>query len=481
MIDITGKLPVCITDKLSNLGVVVSDVNEVGDDIDITLTRNGVKTVLYAIYIGGYKWNIETLDDAANLFPVLEEGDSVSIDNITKLFVNTINSSLILSFNPLGNIKYGLQDKVNKIKDKVSDVKKKVGDVIKDRIDADQAEQFLRENSGKFKYTFHDERDNQDKKKTLDTASINVGKVEPYGDKGNYKVLTGNPSTGDYQVWHLFRSGNNIRMVELKAGLESEEALWVYDNNLPKEYSEEDWNPEAAEDNTVEGQTEDGTAEDTDEAEYVMVEGEEDNLVEGTDNTEQAEGTDNTEQAEETETVTTSEENNVVEGETDEEKEKKEKEKEETEELIQSEYDNVTEDKKKKKSKYNGMNVTGCSKPDGTVVMASLILSTLSDFREGIKKIKLAEEPRQFLTKLLTELKQLPQEEISKITKDSNNNVLLLNFGNTDLTTENYVGQFELYNDRIIAKLIGIDGITGKDAGDMCIQTLKKINQKSSQ
>ena len=55
---------------------------------------------------------------------------------------------------------------------------------------------------------------------------------------------------------------------------------------------------------------------------------------------------------------------------------------------VDIEEDNIIESKPKKKSKYNGMNVTGCVEGDGTVVMASFIGSNLIS-KKNVKEFKL--------------------------------------------------------------------------------------------
>ena len=238
--DIYGKIPKSLEQALSRLNVVTNDIQTLGDDIDIMFDKNGVTTVLYAIYVGNGKWVVDELFDDANLFPTLEEGDSISLDAITKLFVNTIKSNAILSFNPLGRVKYGIKDKIEGIKD----VGKKIKDWATDKLYAEDAETFIRKN-GPFRRTFTDTRDGVTRtKKDYNAGRANVGKIEQMGKMGHYKVLTGNPATQDFQVWHLYKNGNKIRCLDVKTGLKPQEAQWVYDNNMPKSWSEADWNPE---------------------------------------------------------------------------------------------------------------------------------------------------------------------------------------------------------------------------------------------
>lgn len=239
---ITGKIPSILKDKLDSIGIETSNTVEAGNDLDLTFGD----TYLYGIYVGDGKWVVDELDDSSNLFPQIEEGDTVSLDFISKLFMQNINSSLIVSFNPLGKIKYGLQDVGKGIGRAAGKVGKAVADWGADRIDANQAENFIRK-KGQFRYKAVDPRDGKTKEYNLDSKNINVGKVEKLDKMGHYKVLTGNPDTQDFQVWHLYRNGNKIRCLDLKAQLQAQEAQWVYDNNVPNSWTKEDWNPSGEE------------------------------------------------------------------------------------------------------------------------------------------------------------------------------------------------------------------------------------------
>jgi hypothetical protein len=242
MIKVTGKIPSILNDKLHSAGIETEGIIEGGDDLDVTFGD----TYLYGIYVGDGKWVVDELDDSSNLFPQIEVGDTISLDFISKLFMQNINSSLIVSFNPLGKLKYGLQDVGKGIGRAAGKVGKAVADWGADRIDADQAQDFLRK-KGSFRYKAVDPRDGQTKEYKLDSKGVNVGKVEKLDKMGHYKVLTGNPDTQDFQVWHLYRNGNKIRCLDLKAQLQPQEAQWVYDNDIPKSWTEEDWNPSGEE------------------------------------------------------------------------------------------------------------------------------------------------------------------------------------------------------------------------------------------
>lgn len=450
--EITGKLPKVIVDRLSNVGVVTDGIITNTDDIDITITKNGTPTVLYAIYIGDGKWSVDSIEDNANLFPSLNEGDTIGVDYISKLFVSSIRSSLvqegdnlIVSFNPLGAVAYGLKDVGTKVVDKVKDVGSKIGDFVKDRIDADQAEEYIRK-SGPIKVSYIDKRDNKKKKMNYSTSDINVGKIEPLGKQGHYKVLTGNPETQDFQVWHLYRNGNKIRTVDVKTGLEDKEAIWVYKNNIPRTWSKSDWNG-----------TERNEAK---EHESVKDFSEEDNVVD------------------EREDAAIDETDNVVDEDLHEFVKDYYNNKDEEREymIVDDDEDNVVVSAKRKKSKYNGLNVTGCAKPDGTVVMASLILNSIEDFQKYLKNVEASDIQKGVLTKILTLLYHLPYTDRKNMTKDSHDNVLQIDFSKTDLTSEKYAVQFIFTGDRVESYAVGMD-ISGDKAVTMCEQSLKSIIQ----
>lgn len=477
---ITGTIPNVIASLLKKENQSLNGIEIKGNDIDVVLVDNGIYTELYAIGMGNETFEIIELEDNLNLLPEYDSGDVISNDVLRKLFYTVIKSSLILSFNPLGEVKYGIKDKIENIKD----VKRRIKDWVGNKLYAEDAEKFIREN-GPYRRTFTDPRDGVTRtKKDYNAGRVNVGKIQEMNvGKGHYKVLSGNPATQDFQVWHLYKNGNKIRCVDLKTGLKAQEAKWVYDNNIPDSWSEADWNPEGeipekaskieiGETEEQENQTEKSQAEETTE----------DNVKEG--KVEQTEENDDLHEFVK----------DYYSGKGD------------FEVLEQSfdpfEEENVVDsDKKKKKtkSKYNGCNVTGCVEGDGSVVMASnnilegaskplilcsLILSKIKDFQNYIKKYKLQDKPKKVLTDILTRLVEIPTDDRNNMTKDSNNNVLLINFGNTDLTTENYIAQFEIYDDEVIAKVnLGKgNSLEGDDAIKMCIQTLDSIiSQKQFQ
>lgn len=313
--DITGRLPRQIIDTLNKLDVVVEGIQIAGNDIDVTLTQNGKSTTIYAVYTGNGRWEVSEIDDNINLFPDVEPGDIVTSDLISKLFINSINSSLILSFNPLGKIKYG-------IKDFVAPIKKKAGDIKRwatDEINKDEATEFLRK-QGTIKYNYEDPLTKK-QRTSFPSRNLNVGMIEQLPgqpkDGGHYKVLTGNPDTKDFQVFHLYRNGKDMRILDVRAGLEGEEAKYVYDANLPTSWQESDWKDSDEEDNVIEEPLTDDTDFD-DEDWYKRIENIQSSLLLSD---------------------------------------------------FEDEGDNVIEEPKRK-SKYNGCNVTGCTDVNGDVALA---------------------------------------------------------------------------------------------------------------
>lgn len=462
MIEITGRLPKIIVDTLTKLNVVVSDVQVVGDDIDVFFTTDGVPTSLYAIYVGDYKWVIDELDDSANLFPTLEEGDTVSADNIAKLFTNAITSSLILSFNPLGRVKYGIQDVATKVGDVAKKVGKAVGDWATDKVDADQAQKALRD-LGKVRTTYIDKRDGKKKTGSFSTTGVKVGKIESLGKQGHYKVLTGNPGTQDFQVFHLYRNGNKYRALDAKTGLEAEEAKWVYDNNVPKDYMNGDWKGES-EDKLMD-QINDNEEDNVSETQEVSQKGE--TVEEGEESNVDEIG--DLEDWMEEENPGTVEENNVTEVKSS---------------LIQStdsdnEEDNVIESKPlRKKSKYNGMNVTGCVEADGTVALSSLQyitedLKQFINYTGSLKNVKDdVKDKWKKIKDLLVEISMYDKDVLSKMTNPSGDN-LIIDFNETG-TGQNYTVTVELTPSRLNV----IDKVSPDNGYEHLIKSLETVRDK---
>ena len=403
---ITGTIPNVIASLLKKENQSLNGIEIKGNDIDVVLVEDGIYTELYAIGMGNGTFEIIELEDNLNLLPEYDVGDVVSNDVLRKLFYTVINSSLILSFNPLGEVKYGIKDKIDNLKEKAQNVK----DWANNTLYAEDAEKWIRGN-GPYRRTFTDARDGQTRtKKDYNAGRINVGKIQQLNDKGkgHYKVLSGNPATQDFQVWHLYKNGNKIRCVDLKTGLKAQEAQWVYDNNIPDSWSEADWNPEGE-------IPEKASKIEVGETQEQKNQTEEDNVQEG-----------EMEQTEESQTKDEDDDlhefvKDYYSGKGD------------FEVLEQSfdpfEEDNVIDsDKKKKKSKYNGCNVTGCVEGDGTVALASFIRQNLMDFYKSMGKKNITGEPEKQLNKVMAEIKSLLSVNpklVSEMTKSSKDNLVL--------------------------------------------------------
>lgn len=537
MIEVTGKMPTVIKNKLSNAGILSDGLITGGNDIDLTFNSRGTETHLVATFVGNGKWVVDEIDDNVNLFPQIEEGDSVSADMITKLFIdsinsglhngydmeydydhydilstlskyadyeqngldsvgntiykimwkklyneneckdyaegmeeiydinfsedlsemyiskdvpkdsfeesNVINSDLILSFNPLGKVKYGIQDVGKAVGRAVKKVGKGIADWAADRLDADQAEKFIRTH-GPYRRKYFDTRDDKIKeKKDFRGTNINVGKIEKLPGMGHYKVLTGNPDTKDFQVWHLYRNGAKTRVLDLRTNLQAQEAQWAFDNNIPKSWTPNDWqNPDGnqkaneiplnqvgenqeqtEEDNVTEtsqeqtteqvSQKENNVEKTSQDTQSEEVSQEEDNVhdfVMGYYDTKDDDDIDvaitNSVDKEEDNVITSASENLTV----------------------GDEEENIIDTGKKKKSKYNGMNVTGCAKSDGTVVMANWIKQNLMDFHNAMKNKDIKGEPEEQLNKVMKAIKDILSVNpklASEMTKQSTDNLTI--------------------------------------------------------
>lgn len=479
---ITGTIPSAIAAFLKTEDESLKGIEIKNSDIDVVFNNDGKYTELYAVGTGNGSYEIVEIDDNLNMFPAYSEGDIISNDVLKKVFSTAINSSLILSWNPLGRIKYGVQELGKNIKD----VGTKVADWAADRLYAEDAEKWIRGN-GPYRRTFTDSRDGKTRtKKDYNAGRVNVGKIESLGKMGHYKVLTGNPATKDYQVWHLYKNGNKIRCLDVKTGLQGDEAVWVYDNNIPDSWSESDWNPNAAEEDNMFEQTE--TTEETSQSTKDTTEEsqEEDNVVEESEQTEEdnLEDIGNPEDWFDTESTGADEEDNLVE-----EPKKKKTKKKVTAALIKSsiedsdsdfgddiEEDNLIESKPKKKNKYYGRNVTGCTQPDGTVVMASLITEDLKQFIEytgGLKNVKedVLEQWKE-IKGLLLDIATLDKETLKNMTKQSGDN-LIIDFNETG-TGQNYTITIELTPNRMNVT----DKVAPGREYEHLIQSLKTVKQK---
>ena len=210
---ITGTIPSAIAAFLKTEDESLSGIEIKGNDIDVILTDKGTYTELYAIGMGNGSYEIIEVDDNLNLIPEYSEGDVISNDVLKKLFSTVINSSLILSFNPLGKIKYGIVDKARatgKAAQKVGNKIKEAGKWVADIISPEDAQNWIRKQKG--------------------FGRAKVGKVQRIGGLtgGYYAVLAGNPADKKFSVWKLYRNGNEYRTLKTDFFDKGEDALAAY-------------------------------------------------------------------------------------------------------------------------------------------------------------------------------------------------------------------------------------------------------------
>ena len=196
MVKVSGIVPTILYNEIEGNENLVAK----GNDLDIKAAKGGRVTNLSAITVGNGKWEIYEMDDAANLFPEYEEGDILSLDVLKKVLnqgVELNQSRQIFSFNLLGKIKYGLKDVGDAVDEKAGKIQKGLGKIknwFTDELDKETAENYLRQYY----------------------PGANVGKVGmTLKQDGKYwKVLFGVPSEGKFYVLTLYRNGNDIRTLD---------------------------------------------------------------------------------------------------------------------------------------------------------------------------------------------------------------------------------------------------------------------------
>lgn len=217
--DITGKAPAIVCNEISDKKNIINS----GSDIDLTFTENATSTYIYGISVGNGKWEVYEIDDSLNLFPEYSEGDIIPFEAIKKaIMLQNISQSKIFSFNLLGKVKYGLKDVGRKFDKKT----KPARDWFTDNLDKETAQEFLRKSY----------------------PGANVGYLDKLNDidGANYKVLFGVPSEKKFYVGTIHRNGNDIRLLDksydestpLWSFTDPDECLKEYEN-YQKEYSEE--------------------------------------------------------------------------------------------------------------------------------------------------------------------------------------------------------------------------------------------------
>jgi hypothetical protein len=196
MVKVSGIVPTILYNEIEGNEDLVAK----GSDLDIKAAKGGRVTSLSAITVGNGKWEIYEMDDAANLFPEYDEGDILSLDVLKKILNQGIDlnqSRQIFSFNLLGKIKYGLKDAGDAVDEKVGKIQKGLGKIknwFTDELDKETAENYLRQYY----------------------PGANVGKVDmTLKQDGKYwKVLFGVPSEDKFYVLTLYRNGNDIRTLD---------------------------------------------------------------------------------------------------------------------------------------------------------------------------------------------------------------------------------------------------------------------------
>lgn len=126
---ITGKLPKAVASLVRNNDFTKCIAQ--GSEVDVQIKEDGVITSIYAIPIGGNRWEVVDIDDGASMYPGVEKGDITSTTELAGL----LSSGAIFSWNPLGAIGRP-----------VKKLAKKVGKFISDKWDAKDFTKWLSEN-----------------------------------------------------------------------------------------------------------------------------------------------------------------------------------------------------------------------------------------------------------------------------------------------------------------------------------------------
>ncbi|MBP5422653.1 MAG: hypothetical protein J6Y78_09450 [Paludibacteraceae bacterium] len=126
---ITGKLPKAVASLVRNNDFTRCIAQ--GSEVDVQIKEDGVITSIYAIPIGGNRWEVVDIDDGANMYPGVEKGDITSTTELAGL----LSSGAIFSWNPLGAIGRP-----------VKKLAKKVGKFLSDKWDAKDFTKWLSEN-----------------------------------------------------------------------------------------------------------------------------------------------------------------------------------------------------------------------------------------------------------------------------------------------------------------------------------------------
>ena len=128
------------------------------------------------------------------------------------------------------------------------------------------------------------------------------------------------------------------------------------------------------------------------------------------------------------------------------------------------------------------MNVTGCAKPDGTVVMASLIKQNLIDFHNHMKGQNITGKPKEQLDAIMKELKDLlgvDPKLVSEMTKASKDN-LTIDFSKVPNANMKYVITLAFTDQGVQVSASGIKqydegGESNDKMVDFTLDCLKKV------
>lgn len=381
---ITGVIPQIVASDFPELkeNVIIK-----GNDIDITISDGGKETYLYAIRTGR-DYDIVDLDDNLNILPEYDEGDIIGLDVVKKLFMQSIMSSLIVSFSPLGKIRDAAENVVNKGKNAYKKGKNKLNKAVKwliDEIDEEDAQNWIRRYD---KY-----------------SRAKVGRVEMISDKlgGTFAALVGNPADKTYSVWIIYRNGNTFKTKTVYSPLSSSEALNTF--------------------NTITGDKLEDDSTTKDKGEWKQGEGFQ----------------------------------------------------------VKDSDVNQSIKKKKKKSKYNGCNVTGCEDGNltgaGSLVACGRIFSTLEEFAKYISGKEFTDEVSAVLKKFISTLSKINLKTRKDITVQSKD-TLALDFSKTNLTSENYNITIQFTKDRILVWSNDLAGLSNEQKLDNTLITLDSIIKK---
>lgn len=391
MIEVTGILPSIVSNDYESRGGNMDNVVVKGNDINIQINKNTSITSLDALWLGNGTYEIQELDDAANLLPEYSIGDIISLDVVKKLLMNSIiKSNAITSVNLIGKVKDKANDMGKNISKKTGAVKKaftKAKDWFTDNLDKETAQKVIREKG---------------------YPRAKVGMINKIDDKdgANWAVLFGNPADRKYYIWTLHRNGNDFRLM-------TEDDGYTMERFTNSNKCLEKWNQMFPEPETVEEP--------------------EENVQEPEEKTQEPKQQDNVIYAEDD---LAPRDDDIV--------------------LDESQYTVVDNSlKKKKKSKYNGCNVTGYE--DGMLgptvashkLFSKLIVNTITDFIKNVNNLDISNEEIVSQIKLLLNKISKIGVEGFKICYDSDGSNLVFDFSKTELTTENYRVIFEIHSDRI--------------------------------